>query len=333
MSTKTNDFYYNFSIMSLLLVLFCSATAMEPESESRHSQSDTNELCRLSQFTNIVSDDIDKLVLKGMKHIVEDGEVIKDNPKPCQQAYNVHYTLVNPLNRVHNIRNPIAKKYLCKELIEFFKGNLNVNEGLAKASSVWKSIADENDEIVSNYGYYVFHQKLLQEPKMTQYDWVIYHLSSNLDSRKAIINVNQPYHKKLGVKDYPCTISLQFFIQKNYLCCVVSSRSTDVYWGLPYNMGFFSFLTELVYKDLIKRIDKDKAKELKLGYVTMKTHFTQIYDKTRKQVLKVLENYKNYNEEYSSDMPEITDAQETLYDIYNGTQNTEVMKWIYENAQ
>jgi len=37
--------------------------------------------------------------------------------------------------------------------------------------------------------------------------------------------------------------------------------------------------------------------------------------------------------QYNTDMPEITDAQETLRDIYNGTANTQVMKWVYKNAK
>ncbi len=68
--------------------------------------------------------------------------------------------MVNPLNRVHNLRKPAAVKYLCRELLAYFNGSLNINDGLAQVSSIWKSLADKNDEIASNYGHYVFHQKL-----------------------------------------------------------------------------------------------------------------------------------------------------------------------------
>jgi thymidylate synthase len=90
-------------------------------------------------------------------------------------------------------------------------------------------------------------------------------------------NINQTNHKVETSKDFPCTIGMQFFVRKNYLCCSVSSRSTDIYTGLPYDMGFFAFVTELIYKDLKERLDAEKAKNLKLGYVVMKTNFTQIY--------------------------------------------------------
>ena len=39
-------------------------------------------------------------------------------------------------------------------------------------------------------------------------------------------------------------------------------------------MGFFSFVTELVYEDLKERLDGEIADNFKLGYVKMKTNFT-----------------------------------------------------------
>lgn len=155
----------------------------------------------------------------------------------------------------------------------------------------------------------------------------------NLDSRKALININQPLHKLAETKDFPCTMGMQFFIKNNHLCCSVASRSTDIYTGLPYDMGFFSFVAELVYKDLKQKLTLEQSKKLCFGYVAMKTNFTQIYDKTRTQTLKISEVFKNCQEPYSTDMPEIYDAEETLKDIYNQTAHSPVMKWIYKNAQ
>jgi len=125
---------------------------------------------------------------------------------------------------------------------------------------------------------------------------------------------------------------MQFFTKKNHLCCTVASRSTDIYTGLPYDMGFFSFVNELVYKNLKEKLG-EKAEDLKLGHTTMKTNFTQIYDKTRTTALKMVETYEKNKQPYTTDMPQIYDAQETLKDIYNKTQHTPVIKWIYNNAE
>ncbi len=287
----------------------------------------------IPEVTTLTGENIDEVILKGIGNIRENGELFEARAGSGQQAYDVNYILLNPLKRVHTLREPASKKYFCRELLAYFKGSLNVNEGLVQASSAWRLLADSDCMINSNYGYYVFHQKISENNNNTQYEWVISNLVKNLDSRKAFININQPNHKKLDTKDYPCTIGLQFFVRSHRLCCSVSSRSTDIYTGLPYDMGFFAFVTELIYKDLMQRLPSEKSEDLKLGYVTMKTNFTQIYDKTRTPALRLLEKFNNKALDYQCDMPEIHDAQETLRDIYNETQSTPVMKWIYKHAQ
>lgn len=284
-------------------------------------------------FTNstLVADNIDELVLKGIKHIYATGERFNARAGSGQQAYDVNYILTNPNNRVHNIRKAPAIRYFSREMLAYFNGSLKVNDGLAQAAPMWKTLADKDGCIASNYGYYVFHQKLPDHEEMTQYDWVIYTLTQNLDSRKAFININQVHHKKNDSKDFPCTLGMQFFIKNNHLCCVVSSRSTDIYTGLPYDMGFFSFVAELVYRDLKQKLPAEKACDLKLGYVEMKTNFTQIYDKTRKSALSLLDKQSEI-ENYKTDMPEIDDAQKVLNDIYSNLQVTNVMKWLKEHA-
>jgi len=294
-------------------------------------QSNKNQIFAYPETVNIIGNNVDELVLKGINHIKNNGELFEARAGSGQQAYDVNYTLLNPLNRVHNIRQPIATKYFCRELLAYFKGSLDVNDGLAQASSVWKTLADKNNQIASNYGYYIFHQKTPEN--ITQYEWVIANLKKNLDSRKAFININQPSHKLTDTKDFPCTIGMQFFVKNNHLCCSIASRSTDIYTGLPYDMGFFSFVTELVYKDLKQQLPSEKSEHLNLGCITMKTNFTQIYDKTRTSALKLLEASENKNLSYNTDMPEIYDAEETLKDIYNETAHSPVIKWIHKNAQ
>ena len=216
------------------------------------------------EVTHLVGENIDDLILKGIKNIKDKGELFEARAGSGQQAYDVNYTLLNPLNRVHRLREQVSRRYFCRELLAYFKGSLNVNEGLSQASSVWKSLADDDCMISSNYGYYIFHQQVPENKNKTQYQWVISNLIKNLDSRKALININQPGHKKIDTKDYPCTIALQFFVRSHHLCCAVSSRSTDIYTGLPYDMGFFAFVTELVYKDLMQRLPTRDLKRLNL---------------------------------------------------------------------
>src|SRR5207245_3088899 len=102
-----------------LIILFCSSLMMH-----LYGMQD------LYKSTDIIASDIDQLVLQGIEHIKQKGLLFSAKAGSGQQAYDVNYILTNPLNRVHNIRNPIAKRYFCKELLAYFKGSLNVNDCL-----------------------------------------------------------------------------------------------------------------------------------------------------------------------------------------------------------
>ena len=277
---------------------------------------------------------LDELVVSGVDHIQTHGERFSARAGSGQQAYDVAYTLLNPTDRLHLIRQPTSIKYFCRELLAYFKGSLHVKDGLSQASSVWTTLANENGDISSNYGYYVFHQRIPEANNITQYEWVIKNLDKNLDSRKAFININQPMHKVETSLDFPCTLGMQFFVKNDYLSCTVSSRSTDIYTGLPYDMGFFAFVTELVYKDLKERLYEKNDRILKLGHVTMNANFTQIYDKTRSAALALVTRYDHTTHTKSRVfMPRIENAQETLADIYQETSNSPIMQWIYKHAE
>lgn len=56
----------------------------------------------------------------------------------------------------------------------------------------------------------------------------------------------------------------------------MQSHSTDIITGLPYDMGFFSVVTEL----LANLLTDDLKIKISPGYVAMHSNFTQIYDKT-----------------------------------------------------
>jgi len=167
---------------------------------------------------------------------------------------------------------------------------------------------------------------------MSQYDWVIDALTTNPQSRKAFINLNQPRHKKPETDDFPCVTGAQFFIREDdngtpALCADISSRSTDLVTGLPYNVGFFTTIQELVQADLVQRGMTD----LRLGYFRMRPNFAQVYDRTLERAHAMLQEDRA-NNEFSPFMPPITDAQATLKDIYGKTAETPMMKWLYETA-
>ncbi len=179
---------------------------------------------------------------------------------------------------------------------------------------------------IANYGYYIFYQ--LTSENKTQLQWIREQFIKNIDTRRALININGIQHK-IKTKDFPCTVGILFRIENNILNCDVQSRSTDVITGLPYDMGFFSVITEL----LANLLTSDLNEKIIPGYVAMHSSFTQIYDKTAKIADKV--EFANKKIELQR-MPEITNGEELLEDIYNlgkRLPKTKFMEWSIVNAK
>lgn len=274
----------------------------------------------------IIANSVDDLVKKGIKHIQESGVKIWTTSGFALQTNNVTYVLENSFNRVHTLRAPISIKYFARELFAYFIGSLKVKEGLSNASNFWNKIADENGMINSNYGYYVFKKKTPEGKSQLQ--WVRENIISNQDTRQAVININGIEHKK-STKDFPCTLGLIFHLNKDTLSLDVSSRSADIITGLPYDIGFFSFVLEL----LAALLSNDLNKKITTGYTAMHTFFTQIYDKTENKIPEILNNFPSSN---LQKMPHITNAETTLEDInYISTRSPKmpVIKWVLENME
>lgn len=126
-----------------------------------------------------------------------------------------------------------------------------------------------------------------------------------------------------------CTIGILFRIENNILNCDVQSRSTDIITGLPYDMGFFSVVTEL----LANLLTDDLKIKISPGYVAMHSNFTQIYDKTANIADEIEESSEIID---LQKMPIIENGQDVLDDIYNlGSKSpkTKFMKWSIENAK
>lgn len=278
----------------------------------------------------IIESSIDNLVKKGVAHIKESGHRIKTHFGGALQANNVTYVLTDCRNRVHTLRSEKAIPYFARELLAYFSGSLNINGeygyGLVNASKFWAKICDENNCINLNYGYYVFHQ--LTKENKTQLQWIREQFIANIDTRRALININGIQHK-VETRDFPCTIGILFRIENNILNCDVQSRSTDIITGLPYDMGFFSVVTEL----LANLLTDDLKIKISPGYVAMHSNFTQIYDKTANIADEIEESSEIID---LQKMPIIENGQDVLDDIYNlGSKSpkTKFMKWSIENAK
>ena len=135
------------------------------------------------------------------------------------------------------IRKP-NKDYIKRELEWYQSKSLNVNDIPGNTPEIWKSVADENGTINSNYGYLIW-----SDENHLQYDNVLNELKFNPFSRRATMIYNRPsMHRdwnRNGMSDFVCTYANTFFIRNDLLVshyimrsnCVVHGYGNDVAWA------------------------------------------------------------------------------------------------------
>lgn len=214
-----------------------------------------------------ISNNIDKIYLDLCKDLLHAPKVGN-----TRELTNVKIQLGNINDNIVGIRN-ISLPYLFGELLWYFNG-LNDVEFISKFSSMWERLTDDGKTCNSAYGYLMMHKH-----GFNQIDKVITLLKIDPDSRRAVINLNVPNEDMITTKDEPCTIAVQFFIRHNALHCTTMMRSNDIWFGLPYDVAFFTELQKYV------------ADELRVEYGNY-THFVtslHLYDRDYDKVDEIVE--------------------------------------------
>lgn len=186
----------------------------------------------------IFADSMDKIY----KRICED---LKEAPevRGTKELNNYTFTLTNLNNNVINIRN-ISTSYICGELLWYALGRNDVGF-INKFAGLWGRISDDGKTSYSAYGDIVFKRH-----GFNQVEKIIQLLCADPESRRAVINFNVPNERVIETKDEICTIGLQFMIRDGKLNCTGIMRSNDVWYGLPYDVIFFTELTKYIARRL-----------------------------------------------------------------------------------
>jgi len=81
----------------------------------------------------------------------------------------------------------------------------------------------------------------------SQMDYIYQLLKREPTSRRAVISIyNQKDQNENLTFDVPSTVSLQFLLRRNKLNLICYMRSNDFWFGLPFDIGIFSFLQEVM---------------------------------------------------------------------------------------
>jgi thymidylate synthase len=133
------------------------------------------------------------------------------------------------------------------ELCWHLSGNTAAS-ALAYYAPSWSSFAAPDGEIRGScYGHRIFSRQSGE----CAWDQVKGLLRRDPHSRRAVLFFNEEFdHLSASCHDAACATTLQFLIREGVLDAVLTMRSNDVVWGMPYDVFLFTFLQELMAAEL-----------------------------------------------------------------------------------
>lgn len=208
-----------------------------------------------------------------------------------------NFAISNPRDRLLNLEcRKNMYRYIFGELMWYLSGNDRV-DFISEYAKFWEHISDDECHSNSAYGKYIFRPMKRKgegiiydeydskNPEgMSQWEFCKTLLRDDPNTRQAVIHIKpiQMYN----TADTVCTMYLHFMCRNNKLDLHVSMRSNDVIRGTCYDVFMFTFLQELMAKELglkvgtyyhhadnihIYETDYDKANEIIAELKTNKT--------------------------------------------------------------
>lgn len=186
---------------------------------------------------------------------------------PDTQIYS--YPVVRPVDKLTD--------YWFKEVAWYMSGD-RTPDYIKEKAKLWSKITNPDNTLNSNYGYLVFYHKTphpsMGNVTMTPFEWAVYSLLNDVDSRQAVMTYNNGGYNFKGNTDYICTQHQSFLIRDYQLNCYIALRSSDSIFGLPYNCMWWSLVHQQLYLRLKKTYDW-----LELGHITVDIYSSHIYEK------------------------------------------------------
>jgi len=191
-----------------------------------------------------------------------------------KELINVSLILKDPRKRIVTYpQRSLSLKYLVGELAFYFSGSDKL-KFIKYYSKSWENKSDNNKTVNSCYGKKLCYDR--NRHNLTQFEYAYSQLIEDTDTRKAVMIIYDKHSADLKTKDLPCTMYLQFFIRHNRLYLITNMRSNDIWYGLSYDIPFFTIMQE----NMLVLLKENKIyKDLKLGSYLHNTGSLHLYEK------------------------------------------------------
>ena len=203
------------------------------------------------------TEDIKKLLVDKYKN--QDFRITKSGVKTVE-LQNVQFIA----DKDYILREP-NYDYIKREIEWYESQSLNVYDIPGETPTIWKSCADVNGEINSNYGWMIWSKE-----NGSQYNNCIWNLVNDPATRNAVMIYNRPSmhvdatsnHKH----DFCCTYAVQCFLNPTdngySLKYIVYQRSQDAIFGYNNDINWHLYVYKLMQKELSEKLNCPIKSEL-----------------------------------------------------------------------
>lgn len=136
-------------------------------------------------------------------------------------------------------------KSIIHELLWFLRGDTNIAYLKENGVSIWDEWADENGELGPVYGAQWRSWPAPGGETIDQIANVFAQIRSNPDSRRLIVSAWNPAEVE-NMALPPCHCLFQFYVLEGRLSCQLYQRSADIFLGVPFNIGSYALLTQMM---------------------------------------------------------------------------------------
>lgn len=186
-------------------------------------------------------------------------------------------------------------RYLAAEFVWYFAKKDDVSF-ISDFSSMWERLRNPDgasspdgavipNQVNSNYGRLTMglaDARWGGEPA-SQWEWAVQSILADPDTRQAVLHINRPSHQFEGVRDFPCTMFLQFILRDGKLDLVASMRSADCIFGTSFDVPMFCLMQQTMAHNL-----RSLGVRAELGHFTLTASSWHIYQRDYETVEKML---------------------------------------------
>lgn len=197
----------------------------------------------------MISMSLNDIYKKALKDLMINGHYVKPRGIPAKEILGYRFELDDPTDNVITLKGFETNVAYAAEELKWYLSGSNRIDFSPRIKRVWKQYSDDGTTANSAYGFYLFKQHPL-----SQWKWCLDKLRHDRDSRQAVININQPYHKygrfKGATADFPCTMYVQLLIRDGKLVWITNIRSNDIYLGFRNDVYCFTELQKIAAQHL-----------------------------------------------------------------------------------